>query len=662
VGYRPDIDGLRALAVLLVAFYHAGLAFGGGFIGVDVFFVISGYLIASLLMDELEAGRFSILDLYERRARRIFPALFALIFVVLIVACFVLIPVDLKRLGTSAAAAVSFVANFRFYFGADYFNQAAHLKPLLHTWSLGIEEQFYILFPFLLLFLWKKFGLRSTFFAISLLTLLSFIACLLVLNIQERAAFYMTPFRAWELFIGVLLALAHRRRWFRGAAKRPILLSALALLGVLAILLPAIAYGPETRFPGWSALLPCLGAALVIGTGGVAKTPVAKVLSQKPLVFLGKLSYSFYLWHWPPLVFVYYTRGHIAPLDGATCLAIGLALAYLSWRFVEQPFRQRKRLSRRHIFAGSMAVTILIASAGSALFLSNGLPQRYPSALTALMDVRRHIHDRRDCHLVTPVRAQAGDVCLRGDPEAEARIVLVGDSHADSLSPAFFAAAAELGLAGYQYTNPGFRPLLGVEMRGSSRWSRQSGTFVDFLADRPEIRTIYVAAWWQHQMTGATYRYRGDVWLDAGYDGSGTAYNKTANLNGLRRLAERFPDRQFVLLDDAPAGKALDINTQVRQWQGGELSAPGLPRALGDAQRATYEAELARLAAEVENIDFFTIFDRFCGEAFCPLFDGGEMLYRDGDHLSLKGALRVTHRMVTVFCDSLNLDDPLACR
>lgn len=641
LAYRADIDGLRTLAVVPVVLYHAGFGLSGGFVGVDVFFVISGYLITSLLIADLDAGRFSLPDFYERRARRIFPALFVMIAATIVLGYALMIPSDFEAFGKSVAATTVFGANIWFYLQVGYFTEAAELKPLLHTWSLGVEEQYYVVFPLVLWLAWRVARPAGVFAGLVVLAAVSLVAAQAALRTQPDAAFYLPHLRAWELLAGSLLALAVARRWLPAGAGGGAI-SVLSLLGLAAILGPVVAYGPETPFPGLAAVLPCLGATIIIATGGMARTPVAWLLSLKPMVFIGKLSYSLYLWHWPPIAFVFYKTGGLTMGQGAACVLVALLLSYLSWRFVEQPFRNRARISGRMIFTLSAAAMTVFVAVGGFLAVANGLPGRGHPDLLAHDAPDAFLHDRRDCHFVDIARARSGDVCVRGAAGAAPTIMLVGDSHADAFSPAFFAAAESLGLAGYQYTNAGFRPLVGVSERDNAAWGAQSDALVDFLEARPEITTIYVTAYWQHQMTGYTYRHTGDIWRDDGYDGSGTAYNLTATLNGLTRFAARLPDRHVVLLDDVPSGSEMHVRTHLRRDFRTPRPIQGMTRAAADAQRAIYEPHLRRLAAEIPNVSYQPVFTGLCDAAHCPLFAGSDLLFRDGDHLSHAGALSLT--------------------
>ncbi len=468
--YRRDIDGLRAVAVVPVVVFHAGLGLGGGFVGVDVFFVISGFLITSILLREIDENRFSILGFYERRARRILPALFAMMSVVTLAAIAIFIPEDLDAFGKSLAAASLFLSNVWFFSELGYFTEAAELKPLLHTWSLGIEEQYYVVFPVLLWALFRTLRAWSVFAMLALLTAISLAMSVWATSRSPEAAFYLPQYRMWELFLGSLLAMAAAWGWLKPHAPRLWLQTLLAVAGLLAIVVPVLVYGPQTRFPGFAALLPCLGALLLIMTGGLGTTPVSRLLSTRPFVFIGRISYSVYLWHWPVLSLRFYVTGREpTATEGVICVALSIALGYLSWRFVEAPFRDRHRFVRPQILSGALAGIAVAVVAGGFIAKTDGLPGRMPAEFLALTS-EEEADDGPGCHFVTPDRGRRGDVCVLGAADAAPSFVLVGDSHAGVLSPTIFGAARELGIAGYQYTNSDFRPLLGVSKRGSLNW------------------------------------------------------------------------------------------------------------------------------------------------------------------------------------------------
>ena len=370
--YRPEIDGLRAIAILPVIFYHAGLQiFSGGYVGVDIFFVISGYLISSIILSEIETGKFSLINFYQRRARRILPALFCVILISTPFAWFILLPADLELFGNSAFSALTFWSNYIFYFEIDYFETSSKLKPLLHTWSLSIEEQFYIIYPILLIFFFK-FG-KKTFIifliisAITSLTLAQWAGNLkftypyfekefLFFNQSSLTNFFLPIGRIWELIIGILIAFYIKKN---GQPNR--FNEILTLFGLILIFYSVFTFTPETNYPSFHTLLPTIGTGLLILFMN-SKTFIHKIFSQKLLVFIGLISYSAYLYHFPIFTFIEYSNY----LENSLLLKIILILitffiSFVSWKYIEKPFRNKKKITTK-LFIYILLVLYLLTS------------------------------------------------------------------------------------------------------------------------------------------------------------------------------------------------------------------------------------------------------------------------------------------------------------
>ncbi|HYE52312.1 MAG TPA: acyltransferase family protein [Azospirillaceae bacterium] len=464
--YRPDVDGLRAVAVLSVLLFHAGIAgFGGGFVGVDVFFVISGYLITGIIAGEIRQGTFSIAGFYERRIRRIFPALFAVVAFVAVAAAFLFMSTEFRDVGQSVVAATLFVSNLLFWWETDYFDGSAELKPLLHTWSLSVEEQFYIVFPLFLAAVHRWAGGRFTA-AVLPVALGSFALALWGMGVDASATFYQAPTRAWELLIGSLLALgavpALRGRGAREAA---------GVLGLALVAWPVLGYSAETPFPGLAALPPCLGAALLIhaGQGDAATRPLAtRLLSARPMVAVGLISFSLYLWHWPLLVFArYLAMRELTALETAGIVALTFAAAWASWRWVEQPFRHRTPiLTRPRLFAGATAVMASATAAGVAIAMTGnwvGLHWRQEGGEAARLVAYGNYPEidgfSDPCFLALKRRTGefSRETCLAQDP-ARRDYLLIGDSHAAHWWPGL--ERTYRGVNFPRATAAGCRPLL----------------------------------------------------------------------------------------------------------------------------------------------------------------------------------------------------------
>jgi peptidoglycan/LPS O-acetylase OafA/YrhL len=467
--YRADIDGLRAVAVILVVLYHLRTAkCTGGFIGVDTFFVISGYLISSHIITDVDAGRFSLTDFYERRIRRIFPALIALLFAVTIVGCLTLLPTEVKACAKSMLAALFSVSNFYFWRHMGYFDATNGVSPLLHTWSLAVEEQFYLILP-LLLKLLRRLPRPKLVLVISLIALASLVASSIGAARSDSAAFYLLHSRAWELLLGTLLALCPIRfaipGWLRNLA---------AFLGLSLIVGLGFAYTDDTPFPGLAALGPCLGTALVIWAGfgpSHRKTLAARLLSVPPMRLIGLISYSLYLWHWPLIVFARTDTDlstDISPRLLKLCLlGLSFGLAFLSWRFVELPFRYgRFRPSRPRLFGIAFAGAGLLAAVAVSLIYFNGISRNWSGAAVHVADYLDYNPDRQyrggSCFVDGGVgqRFNAA-LCLR-EYTAQRNYLLIGDSHAAALWYGLSSTFA--GVNFMQATAAGCKPVLGEQI------------------------------------------------------------------------------------------------------------------------------------------------------------------------------------------------------
>lgn len=455
MAYRPDIDGLRTVAVLPVVLNHAGVpGIWGGFVGVDIFFVISGYLITGILARDLALGRHSIAEFYRRRVLRIFPALFAMLALTTLVACVAMLPGELTRYARSLGATTLFGSNLLFWSETGYFEPAARLKPLLHTWSLAIEEQFYIAWPLALAWIGAKrpAGMKALVLAT---TALSLGYAIWQVAHGPSTAFYLLPARAWELSLGAGLALIPQRpsaRWVN---------EALGLLGLGLIGWAMRFYTEATPFPGAAALLPCGGAALLILTGG-AGTLAERALALAPMRFVGKISYSLYLWHWPVIVFAelaLFLPRTLPVMAGE--IVVSLVLATLSWRFVEQPFRVGVSGWRTpRVLAGALIAMAAALAVAGALWASGGLPMRFTPAqgrVAAFGDMNGDaLYRAGTCFDVGDTGYDAR--CLAVPASGRPVLLLAGDSHGAHFWPGLSRHASEAAIL--QATRTGCKPVL----------------------------------------------------------------------------------------------------------------------------------------------------------------------------------------------------------
>ncbi|NKB33213.1 MAG: acyltransferase family protein [Pseudomonadales bacterium] len=432
--HRPEIDGLRAIAVVPVMFFHAGIAFfPGGYVGVDVFFVISGYLITNLILQDLETGRFSLTNFYQRRARRILPALFFITLITFPAAYFWLPPADMEDYAQSILAILLFVSNFLFSLESGYFETATELKPLMHTWSLAVEEQFYLLYPLILMLLWQ-YGLKNIYIALAVVAGSSLVLADQLIPYAPDAAFYLIPTRAWELLLGAFTAFAIKNQ--SNNYINPVLANSMASVGLVLIVGAVLFFDETIPVPGIPLLIPTLGTSLIILYADQAPF-ISKVLQHRLLVTIGLISYSAYLWHQPLLSFAH----HIF-LDGPTftlkiaIILVTFPLAYCTWKYIEQPFRKPLVIGSRR--AGLLAVAAVFSLYTIGIYgTSNlGLQQRFSEVeelLASYYDPEVDGQfDNSVCALVGDFEYAEFENCLNTIEGRHA--VLFGDSIAGALS------------------------------------------------------------------------------------------------------------------------------------------------------------------------------------------------------------------------------------
>ncbi|MEI9989061.1 MAG: acyltransferase family protein [Rhizomicrobium sp.] len=439
IKYRPDIDGLRAVAVVAVVLYHYTMRLvPGGYVGVDVFFVISGYLITQTLSRDLANGRFSIIEFYERRVRRIVPPLVPVFLFVAVASYFVMLPHNLLETSQSLITATLFVSNFFFWSHTDYFNNADYV-PLLHTWSLAIEEQYYLLYPPILLFLARR-GPRAVLAGILSLLVFSFLIEIFLTHQDQVAAFYLGPARAWELLLGGLLAQVRSGNRLNGISRET-----LGMVGLFGIGASVFLYSGTMVYPGYAAMLPCLATCAVIYAGASGPSMASRVLSLPPVVFVGRISYALYLWHWPLGVLTSVWRlGKVSPELHEGLLVAAVMLATASTFLIEQPFRKRGGvIGRRPLFALAGATSAVFVALGSLAYFADGLPQRFSPAANAYAQYEDYFWSPENrkafrigtCFSVARAHEFRADLCLK-TVGGKKNILLFGDS-----------LAAQFGLA-----------------------------------------------------------------------------------------------------------------------------------------------------------------------------------------------------------------------
>ena len=651
--YRPDIDGLRAVAVLSVLFFHLGLKpFSGGYVGVDVFFVISGYLITSIIVREMRAGEFSFVKFYERRIRRIFPSLFVVLAATLIVGAFVYSAADFKAISASAISVTFFFSNLRFWSQAGYFEGPSTLQPLLHAWSLSVEEQFYIFFPAVMFAIARWFRSRFTL-VLALLLALSFASGVFVMARDSSAAFYFMHLRAWELLTGSLLALrVLPTRLGRG------LRNGFSFAGFATILASVFLFTESTIFPGFSALLPVAGSALIIYGGMEGDSLVGRVLSLPPLVFVGKISYSLYLWHWPVVVIgKYYLIRQPTTIDLVAWTALIFLLSVLSWRWIETPFRARSFLPSPRIFQFAAATMAVIFAACLTIYLTRGLPQRFPAdQVVELGWSDPELLRWKDCMIYRRNGIpDAIELCKLGAQARTAEFLLWGDSHAGYLLPGLDSVSSAADAAVEFSVVTGCPPLIGIDRMDGMNGScyRYNQMMIEYVQARPQLHTIVLSARWANTATGQYYKTEaGPPFTLVDLLESRPGGNATLFELGLERTVATLValGRNVIIVAPIPEvgyhvpsaysiadRTARDVNI---------LIAP-TPREYLDRNREVFSAFEA--IARKYPITIIAPSSILCDDQRCRVFAEGRLLYMDDDHLSAFGSHFISGIFIPMF-------------
>ena len=497
--YRAEIDGLRALAVVPIILFHAEFElFSGGFLGVDVFFVISGYLITTILIEDIENKRLSIVNFYERRARRILPALAVMVITTITLGWFVLTPYFLSDLFQTTAAISFFASNILLYIKSGYFSAISELKPFLHTWSLAVEEQYYIVFPIFLAFAYR-FGRRAVFWITAFLCLVSLLMSEWSWRVDKEANFYLLHTRAWELLTGSISAFIIQKQ---GVQKN----NPLALLGLAAIVFSIFFYDETMPFPGVYALVPVLGAVLLV-LYAEKETLVAKLLSTKGFIGIGLISYSAYLWHQP--IFALMKHSKISePTQYNYILAIGIIflVSVVTWKYVEQPFRNKSTVNSKKVFLFSTLFISLMALVGLYGHVKLGFPERLSYETNSISKGAFDKNPRqKECHYIEKLKGLK-NACVLGTTEnTEPSIALIGNSHGDMFAKSLSDSLSSNDLAAYNLSFNGCSP---VDFEhGSSSFSENScyKLVMGFLSEHKEISSVIVSFRWILLISGTGY-------------------------------------------------------------------------------------------------------------------------------------------------------------
>lgn len=614
--YRPDIDGLRALAILGVLVFHVfPHTLPGGFLGVDVFFVISGFLITKHILQSLKSGRFSFLDFYERRARRILPALIAVVSAVSLISWFFLVPFpEFRSLGQSIASVASMSSNIYFHLKSDYFDLASREIPLLHTWSLSIEEQFYLVWPIMLAGIMRVKKQRLRQLVVIALFCFSLTYSQFAAVHAKSAAFYWMPSRAWELLAGAILGLGILPSLQQGLYSR-----IAANAGLLFIVFSFAIYHEGLPLPGLLSLLPVGGTALFIHANSLPTRALSTLLvTRKPVLLIGLISYSLYLWHWPVLAFMHILWNDLSIGQSLLALLLSLFLAIVSYRFVEQPLRKMRPGAPTVLGAAGFALVALFAF-GAAGHFKNGFPERVPIGV------------RTTARYFTPAppssctELSGGMIGETGSPRY--RILVFGDSHAADLCPLLDRIGKEEAISFVLEIRVGCRPYRTVSE--VDRADRCNPTFERVLKrlETGEIDAVIVAAAWNSaSVIEELQKNRADI---------------TASLELIAKI------RPVLVVGDVPAFSTPITQCLIRSAMmhrfGLNLACESteLSRMKAEKQQSSIKAILEATNGVEAGQDFFDRLPSYCKET-CQAIQGEIPLYRDSNHLTTAGTMLVS--------------------
>lgn len=642
LNYRADIDGLRAVAVLSVVVYHLGNSVGfNGYLGVDIFFVISGYLITAIIKQEVADGTFTFGGFYMRRIRRIIPILLVVLTVSTVAALLLFLPSELKLYAKSVIATLFFVSNILFYSESGYFDADAELKPLLHTWSLSVEEQFYIVFPLLLLFALRR-GPAPARAIIALLFLMSLTWNLLFPGIftDTSFAFFMFPVRAWELLAGSALALG----LFPKLPERRRLSEGLGVLAVLLILAGFLPRYPEEVPYVFQTLPTVLGAALIIALGAQAHKPLlSRVLSLRYVTFIGKISYSLYLWHWPIFVFAaYYGFGRLSDPVRVGLILLSLLLSALSWKYIEEPFRRsRSRRLLRWSAAGACALPLILVICSVSILRTNGVLPWMPENIATLAVAER----LQNFNTVTDEAGQSVITLDGSGDTGSPSVLLVGDSHAEAVHRAVAAAAETKNRSVIRLGNSCFATFEELKTdRELSDCVDATRAQLRYILERPELKTIVIAQRWQARTTGWHTKSgvaAGDIW--------------TLRLESLLDYVEALTDagREVIVLAQVPLIETRlqnvpSIIARMEMWDSDELDSFGPT----EDRYLSYNANMLDVLRTVEERSSAAVIyphQVFCSNGACQVYDAEGVFYYDDDHLSVYGANKLIDEFTPLF-------------
>lgn len=640
IGYRPEVDGLRGIAVMAVIFYHAGFsAVSGGFIGVDIFYVISGYLITKIIYPEVTAGQFSFVKFYERRVRRILPALFVVLFATTLATLFVLTPDQLNDYGQSLMAVILFLSNHFFYSKTGYFSSNADEVPLLHTWSLAVEEQFYLFFPILLIAIMRFWPLRTRW-VLSVLLLLSMVLCLWrTNNNQATLSFFSATSRVWELLLGALLAI---QEIAHGPTKGK---ASWTGLGLLMAIIPAFLYSADSQYPGWLTTIPVFGTFLILKYAQ-PNHRLGLLLASRPLVQIGLISYSAYLWHQPLFALSFHLTGTRPSLESRVALiSLTLCIAYLSWRVIEAPFRNPSRVSVLGIWSGALVGSLVLLTVGFIFQFYAGMPGRFSSVdFKQFQPINLPAEDRH-CRAIVPGLSENCLASMNVEKGGPIDLLFLGDSHSQAFAAGVIDRHPELRVL--SIGRDGCLPFVGVERYDMKEKINCGEAFKYLEAHHSTIKKIVLVGRYSYYAEGSGFgeidnagRRPGSIHIQpAGFaervdvqsysEVMATGLKDTIdelNMRSKLYFVHQVPELGFDPKD------CIDFGARFKRHK-----TCTIPRVEVMKRQSKYRVAVDQVLVSYPEVTVVDPLNTLCGTESCSALLSDKVLYRDDDHISIEG-------------------------
>lgn len=656
--YRPDIDGLRSIAVITIMFFHYGIpGFEGAFAGPEVFFVLSGFLIATKIFEKTEIGQFDFKDFYYKRMRRLFPAYAVMMVVTLLMAYYWMLPADFKDFSKSFAASTVYLSNIQFYRESGYFDVASHLKPLLHTWSLSVEEQFYLVFPLTAVLL-GRMKRKQLFYIFLIISGISFLAAVLTMRVDVSRVFYLFPYRVWELGLGVMLATGcyHLPKTYAHWKNE-----LLAMFAIGLIIVPMALYDPSMAFPGMAALPACIGTWIIIQLDSQKLTLVQRFLSLKIMTFIGALSYSLYLWHWPIYVMYKYTDTNgIDAIELVGIISVVFIISYISYKYIEEPLRKGKVFfvkTKTAVFASASIFSVVFILVGLFIYSQEGMPERFDESIRPAIEATHIFGDMNDCVELDNSELEDLSYCSIGSPLASKDYTLIlGDSH----SPTYRFALKSLmpNLDALIVWSGGCPPVFDVEVdeKVASKDVEQACinrnvAVKELIKNDKRISSVILLGRWSY------YGHGVGVGIDSGNEikiwPKGEVYNKDneqyqvflerfeKTINYINSQGQKifvieqppeianFNARKLVI--DQIVGKTYEVEEQTQLMT---VSIEDVQKRQGPMQEKLQQLH------ERGDVEILSTHKFLCGETHCSAIYKNSPLYFDNNHLS---SLKVAH-------------------